>query len=193
MIKKKIGLYFGSFNPIHVGHLIIASHIYNNSHLDQIWFVVSPLNPFKKKINLLDNYSRLNLVNIAIKNFSFFKASNIEFSLPIPSYTINTLEYIKEKFPEYEFSLLMGKDNLSNFKKWKNYEIIIKNHNIFVYPRLNCKRSIFEDHKNIKLIDAPIIEISSSMIRSNIKSKIDFRAYLPEEVWNYIDEMNFYK
>ena len=94
MIKKKIGLYFGSFNPIHVGHLIIASHIYNNSDLDQIWFVVSPLNPFKKKINLLDNYSRLNLVNIAIKNFSFFKASNIEFSLPIPSYTINTLEYI---------------------------------------------------------------------------------------------------
>ena len=193
MIKKKIGLYFGSFNPIHVGHLIIASHIYNNSDLDQIWFVVSPLNPFKKKINLLDNYSRLNLVNIAIKNFSFFKASNIEFSLPIPSYTINTLEYIKEKFPEYEFSLLMGKDNLSNFKKWKNYEIIIKNHNIFVYPRLNCKSSIFEDHKNIRLIDAPIIEISSSMIRSNIKSKIDFRAYLPEEVWNYIDEMNFYK
>ena len=193
MIKKKIGLYFGSFNPIHVGHLIIASHIYNNSDLDQIWFVVSPLNPFKKKINLLDNYSRLNLVNIAIKNFSFFKASNIEFSLPIPSYTINTLEYIKEKFPEYEFSLLMGKDNLSNFKKWKNYEIIIKNHNIFVYPRLNCKSSIFEDHKNIRLIDAPIIEISSSMIRSNIKSKIDFRAYLPDEVWNYIDEMNFYK
>lgn len=193
MIKKKIGLYFGSFNPIHVGHLIIASHIYNNSDLDQIWFVVSPLNPFKKKINLLDNYSRLNLVNIAIKNFSFFKASNIEFSLPIPSYTINTLEYIKEKFPEYEFSLLMGKDNLSNFKKWKNYEIIIKNHNIFVYPRLNCKSSMFEDHKNIRLIDAPIIEISSSMIRSNIKSKIDFRAYLPDEVWNYIDEMNFYK
>ena len=151
------------------------------------------MNPFKKKINLLDNYSRLNLVNIAIKNFSFFKASNIEFSLPIPSYTINTLEYIKEKFPEYEFSLLMGKDNLSNFKKWKNYEIIIKNHNIFVYPRLNCKSSIFEDHKNIRLIDAPIIEISSSMIRSNIKSKIDFRAYLPDEVWNYIDEMNFYK
>ncbi|WP_034059224.1 nicotinate (nicotinamide) nucleotide adenylyltransferase, partial [Lacinutrix jangbogonensis] len=132
-----IGLYFGSFNPIHIGHLIIANQLVENSDLDQIWFVVTPHNPFKKKSTLLDNFQRLEMVYLATKDYNKLKESNIEFNLPQPNYTINTLTYLQEKHPEHQFSLIMGEDNLKSFHKWKNYEVILENHNIYVYPRIS--------------------------------------------------------
>ncbi|WP_299884466.1 nicotinate (nicotinamide) nucleotide adenylyltransferase [uncultured Lacinutrix sp.] len=190
-----IGLYFGSFNPIHVGHLIIANQLVENSDLDQIWFVVTPHNPFKKKSTLLDNFQRLEMVYRATKDYTKLKESDIEFNLPQPNYTINTLTYLQEKHPDYQFSLIMGEDNLKSFHKWKNYELILDNHNIYVYPRIS-KGSIdtrFTDHNKIHKIEAPIMEISSTLIRNAIKKGKNVKPLLPEHVWDYLDEMNFYK
>jgi len=191
----KIGLYFGSFNPIHVGHLIIANQLVENSDLDQIWFVVTPHNPLKKKSTLLDNFQRLEMVYLATKEYSKLKESSIEFNLPQPNYTINTLTYLQEKHPELHFSLIMGEDNLKRFHKWKNYEIILENYSIYVYPRISkgVVETQFNKHKNIFNISAPIIEISSTMIRNAIKEGKNVKPLLPENVWNYLDEMNFYK
>tara|TARA_Y100001978_G_C23604739_1_gene390572 strand:+ start:22 stop:609 length:588 start_codon:yes stop_codon:yes gene_type:complete len=191
--KKKIGLYFGTFNPIHIGHLIIANHMVNFTELDEVWFVVSPLNPFKKKKTLLNNYTRLEMVYRAIKCYDRLRVSDIEFGLPRPSYTINTLVYITEKYPNKDFSLIMGGDNLNSFHKWKNHELILQNHELFVYPRLTSSNSSLDKHEKINLVGAPIMEISSSFIRNAIKNKIDVRAMLPENVWEYIDEMNYYR
>ena len=192
---KKVGLYFGTFNPIHVGHLIIANHMVENSDLDEVWFVVTPLSPFKKKQSLLDNNHRLQMVDRATENYPKLKPSTIEFDLPQPNYTINTLVYIQEKYPDFEFSLIMGEDNLKGFHKWKNYEMIIKNHHIYVYPRISKEKvkSEFNDHSKIHFIDAPIIEISSTFIRKSIKEGKNIRPLLPHLVWKYLDEMNFYK
>ena len=191
----KIGLYFGSFNPIHIGHLIIANHLAEHSNLDQIWLVVTPHNPFKKKSSLLDNYQRLEMVYLTTKDYPKLKPSNIEFNLPQPNYTINTLTYLQEKHPNYEFSLIMGEDNLNSFSKWKNYEIILENHNIYVYPRIsnNKGKTQFQGHKKIHTIHAPIMELSSSDIRKSIKLGKNVKPLLPEKVWNYLDDMNFYK
>lgn len=191
--NKKIGLYFGTFNPIHIGHLIIANHMVNYTDLDEVWFVVSPLNPFKKKKTLLDNYARLELVYRAIKDYDRLRVSDIEFGLPRPSYTINTLVYITEKYPNKDFSLIMGGDNLKSFHKWKNYELILQNHELYVYPRLLSAKSSLDNHEKINLVDAPIMQISSSFIRNAIKDQRDVRAMLPENVWEYIDEMNYYR
>lgn len=191
--NKKIGLYFGTFNPIHIGHLIIANHMVNYTDLDEVWFVVSPLNPFKKKKTLLDNYARLELVYRAIKDYDRLRVSDIEFGLPRPSYTINTLVYITEKYPNKDFSLIMGGDNLKSFHKWKNYELILQNHELYVYPRLLSAKSSLDNHEKIHLVDAPIMQISSSFIRNAIKDQRDVRAMLPENVWEYIDEMNYYR
>ena len=191
--NKKIGLYFGTFNPIHIGHLIIANHMVNYTDLDEVWFVVSPLNPFKKKKTLLDNYARLELVYRAIKDYDRLRVSDIEFGLPRPSYTINTLVYITEKYPNKDFSLIMGGDNLNSFHKWKNYELILQNHELYVYPRLLSAKSSLDNHEKINLVDAPIMQISSSFIRNAIKDQIDVRAMLPENVWEYINEMNYYR
>ena len=191
--NKKIGLYFGTYNPIHIGHLIIANHMVNYTDLDEVWFVVSPLNPFKKKKTLLDNYARLELVYRAIKDYDRLRVSDIEFGLPRPSYTINTLVYITEKYPNKDFSLIMGGDNLNSFHKWKNYELILQNHELYVYPRLLSARSSLDNHEKIHLVDAPIMQISSSFIRNAIKDQRDVRAMLPENVWEYIDEMNYYR
>ena len=190
-----IGLYFGSFNPIHVGHLIIANQLVENSDLDQIWFVVTPHNPFKKKSTLLDNSQRLEMVYLATKDYDKLKESNIEFNLPQPNYTINTLIYLQEKHPEHQFSLIMGEDNLKSFHKWKNYEIILENYNIYVYPRISegIVDTQFSGHNNIHPIDAPIMEISSTMIRKAIKVGKNVMPLLPKHVWEYLDEMNFYK
>lgn len=190
----KIGLYFGSFNPLHNGHLAIANYIAEFTDLDKVWFVVSPQNPFKKQENLLKDYHRLELINIAIKDYNKFKASNIEFKLPKPSYTIDTLIYLKDKYPQHEFSLIMGADNLLTIHKWKNYEQIINNYDIYVVPRYgfdlnNLNNKVFN---RIKIADVPIMEISSSFIREAIKNKHDVRFFLPLEVWEYIKEMNFY-
>ena len=191
----KIGLYFGTFNPIHVGHLTIANHLVEHSDLDQIWFVVTPLSPFKKKSSLLDNYQRLEMVYQATKEYLKLKPSDIEFGLKQPNYTIDTLTYLFEKYPEHEFALIMGEDNLKSFHKWKNYEQILENYSIYVYPRLSKGKidSRFKNHPKISYISAPIMELSSTFIRDNIKDGKNVKPMLPDHVWKYIDEMNFYK
>ena len=191
----KIGLYFGSFNPIHIGHLVIANHIAEYSDLNQVWFVVTPHNPFKKKSSLLDNYQRLEMVYRATKDYTKLKPCDIEFNLPQPNYTINTLTYLKEKYPDYEFCLIMGEDNLKSFHKWKNYELILENHHIYVYPRVSehTIETPFDGHKKIHHIDAPIMELSSTFIRNAIKAGKNVKPMLPEFVWEYLDEMNFYR
>lgn len=191
----KIGLYFGSFNPIHIGHLVIANHMAEYSDLDQIWFVVTPHNPFKKKSSLLDNYQRLEMVYEATKDYSNLKASDIEFNLPQPNYTVNTLVHLQEKYPDKDFALIMGEDNLKGFHKWKNYEVILENHNIYVYPRIseNKVETQFDGHKKIHHVDAPIMQLSSTFIRKAIKEGKNIEPMLPKNVWEYLDEMNFYK
>lgn len=191
--KKNIGLYFGSFNPIHIGHLIIASQILDSAGLDHIWFVVSPHNPLKDKKTLLSNIQRLAMVNIAIDDNPKFKSCDVEFGLPTPSYTVNTLAFLKEKYPDYNFHLIMGEDNLQSFKKWRNYEKILDEHYLYVYPRNGNDGGDLRNHKSIKLIEAPLMEISSSYIRKAIREKRNFRYYLPEKVYQYICEMHFYK
>ncbi|WP_406685180.1 nicotinate (nicotinamide) nucleotide adenylyltransferase [Seonamhaeicola sp. MEBiC1930] len=191
----KVGLYFGSFNPIHIGHLVIANHFAEFSDLDQVWFVVTPHNPFKKKNTLLDNYQRLEMVYRATKDYSKLKPSDIEFKLPQPNYTINTLVHLEEKYPDHEFCLIMGEDNLNHLHKWKNAELILKNYHIYVYPRIS-KEPIepkINNHKKVHFIDAPIMEISSTFIRKSIKEGKNTQPLLPEHVWEYLDEMNFYK
>lgn len=195
MKAKKIGLYFGSFNPIHIGHLVIANHLVEYSDLDEIWLVVSPHNPFKKKKTLLDDHHRLELAQRACETYDNLKVSDIEFKLPQPSYTINTLVHLSEKYPDIQFCLLMGEDNLNTFHKWKNYEVILAQYPIYVYPRKtdNGHENQFANHPDIVHIDAPIMEISSTHIRKAIKAGKNVRPMLPFEVWNYIDEMNFYR
>lgn len=193
----KVGLFFGSFNPIHVGHMVLANYMLSFTDLDRIWFVVSPHNPLKNKSSLLDEKQRLHLVNLAIGDNNKLKASNIEFKLPQPSYTINTLVHLKEKYPLNEFALILGADNLENFHKWKNYEEILKYHELYVYPRAQSAPSPLERAgvrlSKIKLVDAPIIEISSTFIRQAIKEKKDVRYFMPDAVWQYVQEMHFYK
>lgn len=190
-----IGLYFGTFNPIHIGHLIIANHLVENSDLDAVWFVVTPLNPLKEKKTLLSDYHRLAMVRLTVEDYPKLEASDIEFKLPQPNYTVHTLAYLEEKFPQHHFALIMGSDNLQNFQKWKNYEFILENYQLYVYPRIteNGQKSSFEQHPHVHLIHAPIIEISATAIRNDIKEQKNVRPLLPEKVWKYIDEMNFYK
>ena len=191
----KVGLYFGTFNPIHVGHLTIANHMVEHSDLDEVWFVVTPMSPFKKKNSLLDNHQRLEMVYRATKDYSKLRPSDIEFNLPTPNYTIDTLTYIQEKYPNHEFALIMGEDNLKSLHKWKNYELILEHHHIYVYPRISEGKieTSFKGHPKIHKVDAPIMELSSTFIRSSIKSGKNIRPMLPEHVWEYLDEMNFYK
>ncbi len=194
-MRKKIGLYFGTFNPIHIGHLVIANHLVEFSELDEVWLVVTPHNPFKKKKSLLEDYHRLEMVFRATENYFNLKPSNIEFNLPQPNYTVNTLAHLEEKYPDKDFALLIGEDNLKSFHKWKNHEVILERHQIYVYPRITDKspKTKLYDHEKIKHIDAPIMEISSSFIRKAIKEGKNIKPLLSERVWQYIDEMNFYK
>lgn len=189
----KVGLYFGTFNPIHIGHLVIAVHMAEFTDLDKVWFVVTPHNPHKKKNTLLDDYNRLELVHRAVKDYPQLYVSAIEFDLPQPSYTSTTLSHIKEKYPEHEFALIMGQDNLNTFHKWRNYENILENHQIYVYPRLNTEEGPLKEHPSVNMTDAPIMQLSSSFIRSAIKQNKDIRAMLPHHTWDYIDEMSFYR
>ena len=191
----KIGLYFGTFNPIHVGHLIIANFMVENSDLDEIWMVVTPHNPFKKKSSLLENHHRFELVYRATENYPKIKPSDIEFKLPQPNYTVHTLAHISDVYPDKEFCLIMGEDNLKSFHKWKNYETILEHHHIYVYPRISEGKieTRFDNHPKIHAVNAPIVEISSTMIRNGIKNKKNIQPLLTKEVFNYIDEMNFYR
>ena len=192
---QKVGLFFGSFNPIHIGHLILANHFAEYSGLDEVWLVVTPQNPFKKKQSLLGNNHRLELVFRATEEYPKLKPSAIEFDLPTPNYTSVTLAHLEEKYPSKTFCLLLGEDNIRSFHKWKNYNHIIENYTLYVYPREEEKNSQkeFEDHPNIKRITAPKIELSSSQIRKAIKEGKNIRPLMPPESWKYLDEMNFYK
>ena len=191
----KIGLYFGTFNPVHIGHLIIANYMVENSDLDEIWMVVTPHNPFKKKSSLLDNHHRFELVYKATESYSKIKPSDIEFKLPQPNYTAHTLVHIVERYKDKEFCLIMGEDNLKNFHKWKNFETILEHHQVYVYPRISegNTETQFDKHPRIHKIAAPIVEISSTMIRNGIKTAKNIQPLLSKEVWEYIDEMNFYR
>lgn len=193
---KKVGLYFGTFNPIHIGHLVIANYVVEFSDLDEVWFVITPKSPFKTKQTLLDNHHRYQMVYESIKDYSKLKASKIEFDLPQPNYTINTLVNLEEKHNStFAFSLIMGEDNLKNFHKWKNYEAILKNYSIYVYPRISEGEitNQFAEHPKIKWVNAPIMEISSTFIRKSHKEGKNIRPMLPDAVWSYLDEMNFYR
>ncbi len=191
----KIGLYFGTFNPIHVGHLIIANHLVEHTDLDAVWFVVTPLNPLKDKKTLLADHHRLAMVQRAVEDYPKLEVSDIEFKLPQPNYTVHTLAYLSEKFPQHQFALIMGSDNIQSFHKWKNFEFILEHYPIYVYPRLTevKEKTPFEQHPNVQIIQAPIMEISATDIRNAIKAKKNIRPLLPEKVWQYIDAMNFYK
>ncbi|MFL0085928.1 nicotinate (nicotinamide) nucleotide adenylyltransferase [Tenacibaculum maritimum] len=194
-MSKNIGLYFGTFNPIHIGHLIIANYMVENSDLDEIWMVVTPHNPFKKKSTLLDNYHRLEMVFKATEGYDKIKPSDIEFNLPQPNYTVHTLAHISEKYPDHQFNLIMGEDNLKGLHKWKNYEAILEDYEVYVYPRISEGKiaTQFDNHHKIHRVEAPIIQISSTMIRNQIKEGKNSKPLLSATVWKYIDEMNFYK
>lgn len=204
----KIGLYFGTFNPIHIGHLVIANYMATHTDLDEIWLIVSPQNPMKEKNTLLDDHHRLDMAFMAVENNDFIKVSNVEFNLPKPSFTIHTLTYLQEKYPEHHFSLIMGEDNIRTFHKWKNYQEIISNHHLYVYPRVeiieDANSNIMnktpltnltkEEQSKITFCDdAPIMKISASAIRNSIKAKKSVKYLIPDNVIQYIDEMNFYK
>ena len=191
---KKVGLFFGSFNPIHVGHMIIADFVANNTNVDEVWFVVSPHNPLKEKKSLLADHHRLAMVRIAIESDNRFKASDVEFGLEQPSYTTVTLAYLKEKYPKTAFSLIMGGDSLASLPKWKNYETIISGYPIIVYSRPQHNNfDALLDQGDITVLDAPQMNLSSSAIRKQIVDGSSVKYLMPHEAWLYLDEMNFYK
>lgn len=192
-MKNKTGLFFGSFNPIHNGHLMIASYMAEYTDLKEIWFIVSPHNPLKEKSTLLADHHRLAMANIAVEDDPRFRASNIEFHLPQPSYTIDTLTYLSEKYPEKEFILIAGSDVLPSFHKWKNHEKLLEYYHLYIYPRPIVGSSPFDDHPHIHFTAAPLIGISSSFIRESIRQGKSMRHFLPEKVWKYIEEMHFYE
>ncbi len=187
-----IGLYFGSFNPIHIGHLIIANHVLNETSINKIWFIVSPQNPFKESKTLLNEFDRLHLVRLATQDDNRMKCSDIEFNLPKPSYTSNTLTFLSEKYPEHQFSLIMGSDSYQNLDKWKNYETIINNYPLYVYKREGYEIKKTFDKEAVAL-NAPIIQISASQIREYIRSGKSIRYLVPEIVREEIESRKFYK
>jgi nicotinate-nucleotide adenylyltransferase len=191
---KEVVLFFGSFNPIHIGHLAIANYMVEFTGLDELWFVVTPKNPHKKKRNLLNDYDRLELVQQAICNDDRLQVSDIEFFLTKPSYTVNTLAWLKDRNPNKHFRILIGSDNLESFHKWKNYEAIMENYGVVVYPRPGFDRSKFQHHKNILIVEnAPQMDISSSFVRKAIRQGKDVRHFLPPKTWEYIEKMGFYR
>lgn len=192
-MNKKTGLFFGSFNPIHVGHLIIAEYIVEHTELKEIWFVVSPRNPLKNKQSLLNDKQRLYMVNIALEDDPRFRSCDIEFKLPQPSYTVNTLLHLAERYPEKEFCLIMGEDNLDCIEKWHNYQYILDNYQIYVYPRDDYKTEKKRELPNIHYVDAPRMGISASMIRQGIKEKKTVKYLMTEKVARYVEEMGLYR
>lgn len=188
----EIGLYFGSFNPVHTGHLIIASHIANFTLLQQIWFVVSPHNPLKESNNLINEHHRKHLIDLAIEGEKKLRSSGIEFKLPRPSYTIDTLTYLADKYPQHQFSIIMGSDSFSNIKKWKNYEVLLKNYGIFIYkrPGFKVKPEMLTD--KIEVLEAPLLEISSTHIRDMVRQKKSIRYLVPDIVKNEIEAQQYY-
>jgi nicotinate-nucleotide adenylyltransferase len=188
----KIGLFFGSFNPIHVGHLIIANTMATSTDLEQVWFVVSPQNPFKKTKSLLHEFDRFDMVERAIADNSRLKATNIEFSMPKPSYTIDTLTRLSEKYPQHTLRLIMGEDNLAQFANWKNHEKILEYYGLSVYSRPRSIESPFKFHPNVRLVDAPLLDISATYIRDCIRSNRSIRYMVPDMVEEMIERKKFY-
>jgi nicotinate-nucleotide adenylyltransferase len=190
---KNIGLFFGSFNPIHNGHMAIANYMIEYTDIKELWFVISPHNPLKEKASLLNQNDRYQMVVEAIDAEPRFRASTIEFNLPQPSYTINTLVHLQEKYPKNKFSLIIGEDNLATFHKWKNYERILEQCDLLVYPRPNCEKTPFHQHPKVKITAAPQVEISSTFIRNAIKENKNVQYFVPEKVWKYMMDMGYYK
>ncbi|MDQ3141544.1 MAG: nicotinate (nicotinamide) nucleotide adenylyltransferase [Bacteroidota bacterium] len=190
----KIGLFFGSFNPVHTGHMIIAQHFLNFTEIEKIWMVVSPHNPLKEKLNLAKDHDRLHLVRLAAEDHPSIWVSDVEFQLPKPSYTIDTLTYLKEKYPEHQFILIMGGDNLVSLPKWKNYELLLKHYVIYVYLRPGYSpEATFLDHPNVKIIKAPLLDISASFIRECIREGKMVRYLVPDKVWEYLESTKIFK
>lgn len=190
---KRTGLLFGSFNPIHNGHMILASYMLNFTDLDEVWFVVSPQNPLKPKQSLLADYHRLALVNIAVEDHYSFRACDIEFKMPRPSFTIDTLTWLDEKYPEREFIVICGADVFPSFHKWKNHTEILNNYRLYVYPRPGYGPGQYAGTPSVRLFNAPLMEISSSFIRKGIKERKDMSFWMPDKVYRYILEMHFYE
>ncbi len=190
---KKAGLFFGSFNPIHTGHLIIAGYMLSFTDLDDVWFIISPHNPLKEKKSLLADNHRYAMVQVAIEDNPRFRASNIEFKLPQPSYTIDTLVRLEEKYPDHQFVLIAGTDIFPTFHKWKNYETLLENYKFYIYNRPGYDAGEYASHPHVHIFDAPLMEISSSFIRQAIAEGRDIRYLVPEKVYQYINEMHFYK
>ncbi len=192
-MKEKVGLFFGSFNPIHNGHLMLANYLAEYGGLDEIWFVVSPQNPFKDKKSLLADRHRLYMVEMAIKDDERFQVCDIEFYMPQPSYTIDTLTRLQERHPNTDFYLICGMDNIESFKKWKNYEAILQYHHLMVYPRKGYSSNELVEHPSVTVVEAPEIEVSSTFIRNAIGEGKDVRYFVPKEVYKYIVDMHFYE
>ena len=192
---KQIGLFFGSFNPIHVGHLILANHFAEHTDIDQVWLVVTPQNPLKEKKSLLADRQRLEMVYRACEPYPKLHPSAIEFDLPQPNYTIDTLVRLREKYPDHQFSLLLGTDNVATFHKWKNHEIILEDYGLWVYPRQHHRPipDNLQNHPKIQHINAPEINISASALRQDIQKGKNIRPLMPEAAWQYLDEMGFYR
>ncbi len=193
---KKTGLFFGTFNPIHIGHLVIANHLVEFTDLEEVWFVVTPKSPFKQKQSLLENHHRYQMVYEAVKEYPRLKVSDVEFGMPEPNYTIHTLNHLSEQYgSEREFALIMGEDNLKGLHRWKNYEAILQYYHLYVYPRISDLQvpEALKGNPHIHRVQAPVMEISSTFIREQHKAGKNMRPLLPEAVWKYLDEMNFYR
>jgi nicotinate-nucleotide adenylyltransferase len=188
----RIGLYFGSFNPVHVAHLIIANHILNETEIEKVWFVVSPHNPLKLETGLLNEYHRLYLVKLATEGDNRINASDIEFALPKPSYTTTTLAYLNEKYPQHEFCIIMGSDSFQNLHKWKNYEVIVKSYDIYVYQRPGYE-IINALHAKLHVVNAPLLQLSATQVRKYVKEGKSIRYLVPDNVRDEIEKGGYYK
>jgi len=189
----KIGLFFGSFNPVHIGHLIIANYMATQTDLDKVWLVVSPQNPLKPKKTLARDYDRLHLVRLGIGDNPLLEASNIEFNLPKPSYTVDTLAYLREKHPDREFALIMGGDNLATIHLWKNYEMLLANYDVYVYDRPATDLGTYADHPRVRIFQAPMLDISATYIRECLRTDKSVRYLVPDAVFEYLESSNMYK
>ena len=193
MNDQKIGLFFGSFNPIHTGHLIIANVMAENTDLQKVWFVVSPQNPHKPSKGLLHEFDRFDMVKAAIADNYKLEASDVEFHLPKPSYTVHTLAHLHEKHPQKKFILIIGEDNLESLPRWKNHEQILEHYGLYVYPRPNVTQSPLKQHPNVRMVEAPLLDISATYIRNCIKSQQSIRYLVPEPVEQMIRLKHFYQ
>lgn len=189
----KIGLFFGSFNPIHTGHLIIANYMANHTNLDKVWLVVSPQNPFKKYSDLVNTYDRLEMAKLATDNSSKITVSNVEMKLPQPSYTIDTLAHLKEQYPGHEFAVIMGSDNLASLHKWKNYKLILRDYKIFVYPRPGYENAELASHPSVTITMTPLMELSATFIRKSLAEGKNIQYFVPDPVLKFIDSKSLYK